>query len=126
MSRRRTDRINVLLRQEISRIVAAELRDPRLSKVITLTRVDTSRDLSRSWVYVSVMGKQVHKDDTLKALKSASGFIHRALRDRLSLRTVPKMGFRIDESIERGAEMLRLIDEVAPGPETDEDPQEGM
>ena len=71
---RRMERVNVLLREEISRIVVAELRDPRLSKVITVTRVDTSRDLSRSWVYISVMGKQDHKDDTLKALKSASGF----------------------------------------------------
>ena len=119
---RRMERVNVLLRQEISRIVAAELRDPRLSKIITVTRVDTSRDLSRSWVYISVMGKQVQKDDTLNALKSASGFIHRALRDRLNLRTIPRVGFRIDESIERGAEMLRLIDEFAPGPETDEEP----
>ena len=90
----------------------------------TLLIVDTSRDLSRSWVYISVLGKQVHKDRTLKALKSASGFIRRALRDRLSLRTVPKVGFRIDESIERGDAMLRLIDEVAPGPETVEELQE--
>jgi len=119
---RRLERVNALLRQEISRIVAAELRDPRLSKIVSVTRVDTSRDLSRSWVYVSVMGQQVHKDDTLKALKSASGFIHRALRDRLSLRAIPTVGFRIDESIEQGAEMLRLIDEVMPGPETDEVP----
>jgi ribosome-binding factor A len=121
---RRIERVNVLLREEISRIVAADLRDPRLSQLITVTRVDTSRDLSQSWVYISVLGKQVHKDSTLKALKSASGFIHKALRDRLSLRTVPKVGFRIDESIERGDAMLRLIDEVAPGPETLEEPQE--
>ena len=111
---RRMERVNALLRQEISGMIAAELKDPRLSAVITVTRVDASRDLSTARVYVSVMGEPTGKGDTLRAMKSASGFIHRTLRDRLTLRTVPRVEFRIDESIEQGAEVIKLIDRVAP------------
>ena len=115
---RRMERVNVLLRQEISGIVAAVLKDPRLSAFITVTRVDATPDLSRARVYVSVMGSKAEKDNTLKALRSASGFVRSTLRDRITLRRVPGVEFRIDESIEQGARVLKLIDEVAPGPES--------
>ena len=117
---RRMERIDVLLRREISAIVSTELKDPRLSPVISLTAVETSPDLSRASIYVSVMCKQAEKDDTLKGLKAASGFIRRTLRNRLTLRSIPAIDFHIDQSIEEGARLLRLIDNVAPGPETGE------
>ena len=112
---RRMERINALLRQEISSIVASDLNDPRLASMITITRVDTASDLSRAKVFVSIMGHPDQKRRALKGLKSASGFVKKSLRPRLTLRSVPEVEFRIDDSIERGVNMLRLIDEAMAG-----------
>ena len=115
---RRIDRVNVLLRQEISRILATELRDPRLAAMVSITRVDTSPDVSQAKIFVSVYGDGSEKAGTLKALKSAAGFIRSNMRHALTLKTLPSLEFYLDESIERGAEILDMIREVAPGPET--------
>ena len=112
---RRMERINALLRQEISSIVASDLNDPRLASMITITRVDTASDLSRAKVFVSIMGYPDQKRRALKGLKSASRFVKRSLRPRLTLRSVPEIEFRIDDSIERGVNMVRLIDEAMAG-----------
>lgn len=121
---RRMERINALLRQEISSILASDLNDPRLASMITVTRVDTAADLSRAKVFVSIMAHPDQKRLALKGLKSASGFVKRSLRPRLSLRAVPQVEFHIDDSIERGVNMLQLIDEAVAGnapfePDTD-------
>jgi ribosome-binding factor A len=112
---RRMERINSLIRQEISSIVATDLNDPRLASMITITSVDTASDLSRAKVFVSIMGHPDQKRRALKGLKSASGFVKRSLRPRLTLRAVPEIEFRIDDSIERGVNMLHLIDQAMAG-----------
>ena len=117
---RRMDRINVVLRQEISRVLALELRDPRLASMVSITQVDTSADLHHAKVYVSVMGDREAKRSTLQALKSAAGFIHRELRYHLTLKAVPSLQFHLDESIERGAEILQLINDSSPAAGQDE------
>lgn len=117
---RRLDRINVLLRQEISRLLVGELKDPRLSSMVSITEVDTSPDLRHARVYVSVLGDEQAKRSTLQALKSASGFIHRSMRENLALKTVPALDFYLDESIERGAELLEKIRQVTSGPANSE------
>ena len=114
---RRIDRINVILRQEISQILAADLRDPRLASMVSVTRVDTSPDVSKAEVYVSVYGDGTEKKGTLRALKSAAGFIRRNMRHKITLRTLPSLEFYLDDSIERGSEILDMIREIAPGPE---------
>ena len=120
---RRIERINALLRQEVSRLLATELRDPRLSSLVSVTHVETSADLGSARVYVSVLGDQSAKTNTLRGLSSASGFIRRNMRQHLSLRTVPSVAFYLDESIERGDEVLRLIDDAAADPDTRETEQ---
>ena len=120
---RRMERVNVLLRQEISRVLAVELRDPRLSSMVSVIRVDSSPDLGRAKVFVSVLGDQAAKKTTLRGLKSAAGFIHRNLRRNLALKTVPSLGFYLDESIEQGAELLEIIKNVAPPAQADEEAQ---
>ena len=117
---RRMERVNVVLRQEISRVLAAELRDPRLSSMVSVIRVEASPDLGMARVYVSVLGDRTDKNSTLKALRSASGFVRKRIRHSLSLKTVPSVEFHLDESIEQGAKILKLINDVAPGPETNE------
>ena len=117
---RRMERVNAVLRQEISRVLASELKDPRLSSMVSITRVDTSPDLHLAKVYVSVLGNQGEKRVALRVLRSASGFVRRRMRDRVAMRVVPAVRFYIDESIEQGAAILKIIDEVYPGPESDQ------
>lgn len=119
---RRMDRVNVVLRQEISRFLAVELSDPRLSSMATVMDVDTSSDLRHAKVYVSVLGNQNEKENTLAALRSASGYIHRNMRKNLTLKSVPYLSFYLDESIERGSEMLELIKESSSNLQSSENP----
>ncbi len=106
---RRMDRINGLLQQEISRILKSDLRDPRISDIISVTRVDVTADLSRAKVFISILGNKMEKRDSLLVLKSASGFIHKSMRSNLTLKTVPSVNFVLDESIEQSESMVQLI-----------------
>ena len=121
---RRMERVNVLVRQEISQIMFADLNDPRLSGVVSVTRVDTAPDLRSAKVYISVLGDAEAKRRNMEALTSAGGFIHRVLKRNLSsLKHIPFLSFQLDESIEKGAEMIEMIDRIVLNlpPETDSD-----
>ena len=110
---RRTDRVNGILRREISRVLATELRDPRISAIVSVTHVDATPDLRYAKVHISVLGDEGEKRGTLRALRSASGFVHWNLRKHLAFKAVPSLEFILDESIEQGAKMLELIDSLA-------------
>ena len=118
---RRIDRINGMLRQEISRLLATELKDPRMSAIVSVTHVDATSDLRYAKVHISVLGDEDDKRSTLRALRSASGFIHWNLRKRLAFKAVPSLEFILDESIEQGAKMLELIDKLAPKSESSDE-----
>ena len=109
---RRIDRVNVVLREAISSVLAEDLRDPRLGGMVSVVRVDVSPDLGNARVYVSVLGDDDAKAGSMKALKSASRFVHRRLRQKVTLKSVPAVEFRLDESIEAGSDVLSLISRV--------------
>ncbi|MCI9644004.1 MAG: 30S ribosome-binding factor RbfA [Oscillibacter sp.] len=107
MASNRINRIN----DEIQRELAAQLRnlkDPRVSGMVSITRVDTTNDLRYARVYVSALDKAREKD-VLKGLKSASGFLRRELGHALQLRYTPELQFIGDGSIEHGAHILELL-----------------
>ena len=106
----RMDSINSLLKREISEVISQELRDPRLSKFITVMDVDTSRNLQTSLVYVSVMGDDFDKQKTTKGLNSANRFVQKILRQRLSLRRIPTISFMLDDSLDRAESLFKLMD----------------
>ncbi len=110
---RRTDRVNGLLRQEISQLVAWELRDPRLSGIVSITQVDTSADLRHARVFVSVLGNREGKETVLKGISSARGFMRRELKGRLSLRYIPELSFHLDESMEQAQHIQKLMDQLS-------------
>jgi ribosome-binding factor A len=116
---RRTERLNYLIRQEISELIRREIKDPRLGCFLTVTRVDTSPDLSYAKIYISVMGSDDEKSKAMDGLSSASGFLYRELRERLSLRHTPQLIFCKDDSIEKGAQILHLMNEVTCNKESD-------
>ena len=106
----RIDKINALLRQEISVIISQEISDPRVSFKISLISVETSRDLGVARVYVSVLGNLREKQEALKGLNSASNFIRRLLRKNLNLKKIPSIEFIDDSSIEKGTMLSKKID----------------
>ena len=109
---RRSDRINGLLRQEISSLLSREIKDPRLTGVISITRVETSSDLRNARVFVSVMGDDETKNAALAGIRSAATFLRRSLRERLKLRYVPFLKFSLDETMEDADTLLRLMDRI--------------
>jgi ribosome-binding factor A len=110
---RRTERLNDLIREELSDLLLREVRDPRLGGLISVTHVEVAPDLSTARVSVSVMADAEAQQAALKGLVAAGGFLHRELKKRLEIRRVPILAFRLDTSIERGAEVLSLLSEVA-------------
>lgn len=106
------ERVNTLIRREISELIQHELRDPRLDEFIAVTEVDTSPDLQFAKVFVSSMSGQQEEQRILGILNSAAGFLRTELSKTTRLRRVPELHFHWDNSIERGDRILRLIDEV--------------
>ena len=110
---RRTERLGNLLRQEISELLQRQVKDPRLGNFITVTEVSISADLRHAKVFVSCLGSEEVKRDALKGLAAASGFMRNQMAKHLRLRRIPELSFHWDDSIERGAHILQLIDEVS-------------
>jgi ribosome-binding factor A len=119
----RSDRLAHELKNEVSNLIARELRDPRLG-FATVTEAKVSPDLSHARIYVSVLGSTEEQRTTLAALNRASGFLRRALGTRLKLRKSPQITFTLDQTIERGARMTRIIAQVAREDSTAEAPAE--
>ena len=108
MSTARPERVQEALRQEISRIVQTEMKDPRLG-FITITKVDVTRDLRFARVYFSVLGENKHKHLALKGLNSAKGYIKGLLADRVKMKFMPEIAFKIDESLEHTQHIYDLL-----------------
>ena len=115
MPSRRQSRVNDLLREEISSLIHREVQDPRLAEVVTITEVSVSPDLRSARVYVSILGTEEEKGQTLEGLRAASAFIRNSLKKRISLRHVPHFIYQLDQSIEEGAHLLTLMKEAAEG-----------
>ena len=109
---RRIERVNELLREEISALVLQDVRDPRLSTLVSVTGVVTSPDLRHARVYISVYGGADDEAASLAALRQAAGYLRRQLRDRLPWRTVPELDFAIDPALERGRRVDELLAEL--------------
>ena len=109
---RRIDRINELLRQEISQLLSRQIKDPRLRGVISITEVTTSSDLRNAKVLLSVMGDQTAKQTALDGIQSAATFLRKELRDRLTLRYTPFLTFALDDTLEEADHLLQIMDRI--------------
>ena len=109
----RIERVNNLIRQEISELLQRQIKDPRLDSFVAVTEVSTSPDLKYARIFVSHMGDEGKKKETLIVLAAASGFLRNELAKRIRLRRIPELVFQWDNSIERGAHILGLIDSVS-------------
>lgn len=110
MSRQRAQRVGEQMKEEIAGLIR-DLKDPRIG-FASIVQVEVSNDLSLAKVYVSVLGDDEAKKDTLKGLQSATGFVRTELARRLQLRYTPQLQFLLDTSIEHGARISKLLNEV--------------
>ena len=104
----RSHRVGDFIQRELAGIIAREVKDPRLSPMLTISGVEVSRDLSVAKVYYSLFDAEEQKD-TQTALVSASGFLRNQLARQMNTRSVPQLRFFFDDSAERGAHMSALI-----------------
>jgi ribosome-binding factor A len=108
----RTDRLDSQIRAELMELLQREMKDPRIG-FATVTRVETARDLGSAKVWVSVLGTTEEQEAALKALTDAAPWLRRQLGGRLTIRHVPQLVIRHDDSIEAGDRVLRLLNEIA-------------
>jgi ribosome-binding factor A len=111
MQAKRIDRVNQLLKEEISGLLQRELKDPRIG-FATITEVDVSKDLHHAKVFVSILGSEEEWRSTFEALERASGFIRNWLRQNLRLRYIPDLAFRPDRSMAHAAHIQQLLAEL--------------
>jgi ribosome-binding factor A len=110
---RRLERLNHLFREELSELIRSELSDPRIGKIVSITRVDVSPDLENADAYVSVLGDSGEKAGTISALTHAAPFLRRHLLERIRIRKVPHLHFHLDQTIEEAAHVLDLMRQVS-------------
>src|SRR5574341_604470 len=113
MQGKRLERVNQLVKEEISQVLQRELKDPRLG-FVTITEVETSPDLRHARVYFSVLGPEEQWTSTLEALVRARGFMWNWLRRHLDLRVTPELDFRPDRSMAHAAHIQSLLAGLRP------------
>lgn len=105
-------RVNFEVKKELSIIISRELKDPRINPMTTVLDVEVAPDLKTAKVYISVMGDEESKASTYQGLKSAAPFMRSQLAKSINLRNTPELTFVMDNSIEYGVNMSKLINEV--------------
>jgi len=121
MQGKRLERVNQLVKEEISMLLQREVKDPRLG-FVTVTEVDVTADLKLAKVYVSVLGSEEQWTSSFRALESARGFIWNWLRRHLDLRVTPEIDFRPDRSMEHAAHIQSLLAGLRDRPRSAEPP----
>ena len=111
MSQLRIEKIQEFIKQEISRIILNDLKDPRVG-FVTVTRVEVTGDLQHAKIFVSLMGSPDEKKATLQGLQRALGFMRTEIGKRLRLRLVPELALAVDESLDYSVRIQKLLDEI--------------
>ena len=105
-------RINVELQKVLSEIIRGEIKDPRISPLTSVVSVSVAPDLKTCKAFISVLGNEEAQKNTMAGLKSAEGYVRRQLAKELNLRNTPEITFVLDQSIEYGVNMSKMIDDV--------------
>ena len=120
-------RINAEVQRELGNIIRNEVKDPRISPMTTVVTAEVTPDLKYCKAYISVLGSKEAAENTMKGLNSAVGYIRKALAKSVNLRNTPEITFVLDQSIEYGVRMSKLIDDVIaeiPSEESEEEIEE--
>lgn len=118
MAVKRTDRLNSLLKEVISDVIRRDVQNPHVNELMSITRVDITKDLHYAKVYVSVIGSDQEKQETLAALNSAAGFIAVNSSKKVVMRYFPSLTFILDDSVEKHLRIESLLNEISSERET--------
>ncbi len=105
-------RINMEVQRELSKLISMEIKDPRINPMTSVVAVEVAPDLKHAKVYISVLGDEESRKSTYQGLRSAAPFIRNQLAKSINLRNTPELTFVMDQSIEYGVHMSKLIDDV--------------
>lgn len=114
MAKIRVGRVGEQIKKELSHILQTEFKDPRIG-FVTITAVEVTNDLSFAKIYLSVLGDEQQRENTLKALERGAGFIRQELGKRIRLRKIPELVFKFDTSIEYGSRIEGLLEKIHEG-----------
>ena len=114
MAKIRVGRVGEQIKKELSQLIQSELKDPRIG-FITVTGVELTNDLSQARVFLSVLGTDEQKEETLKALARGTGFLRSELGKRIRFRHTPELLFKFDNSIEYGSQIESLLNNINSG-----------
>ena len=115
MKRDRSQRVGDEMQRVISQIIREDVKDPRIPTLLSVLEVRMSHDLSHATVYLSLFGDDKQKKDCSDAISGAAGFIKREVLKRIQLRAAPDIQYVFDESIEKGMQLMELIDKTVKG-----------
>lgn len=118
-------RVNAEVQHELANLIRGGIKDPRIHPMTSVTAVEVAPDLKTCRAYISVLGNEEEKRNTLDGLKNAEGYIRRQLAKTINLRNTPEIRFILDESIEYGVAMSKLIDEVSKKEDAQEVQEDG-
>ncbi len=124
MAVKRTDRLNSLLKEVISEVIKREVRNPHVAELVTVTRVQISKDLRHAKVFISVIGSEQQKAETMDALTSAAGFIAVQSSQKVVMRYFPELTFKLDDSVEKHMRIEELLGKISKERESRQPPVE--
>lgn len=119
-------RVNAEVQHELANLIREGIKDPRIHPMTSVTGVEVAPDLKTCRAYISVLGDDEAKKNTIAGLKNAEGYIRRQLAKSINLRNTPEIRFILDESIEYGVTMSKLIDQVTGKEEVQEDGEDSQ
>ncbi|MGD0665034.1 MAG: 30S ribosome-binding factor RbfA [Rhabdochlamydiaceae bacterium] len=108
----RTDRLNSLLQEVIAEVIMREIRNPKISTLLTIKKVEITKDLHYAKVYVSMLGSEMEKQQTMKALKSAAGYISVQAAKKMVIKYFPKLTFHLDETLDDEIRVHNLLEKI--------------
>ncbi|WP_166154650.1 MULTISPECIES: 30S ribosome-binding factor RbfA [unclassified Neochlamydia] len=113
MAKQRTDRLNSLLKEVISDVIRKDVRNPHVNELMTVTRVEITKDLHHAKVFISVIGNQEQKDQTIQALETAAGFVAVTASKKVVMRYFPELHFKLDDSVDKHMRIEQLLEEIS-------------
>lgn len=111
-AKKRTDRLNSLLKEVITEVIKKDVRDPRIPELITVTSVDITKDLHHAKVFISIIGTKEQKKEALAALQSGAGFIAVHASKKVVMRFFPSLTFKIDESVDKYIAIDKILGQI--------------
>ncbi len=112
MSGHRIEKIQSLLTHEISKLLREEIKDPRVTGIYSITHIKVAKDLKSALVFMSIMGENDEKKSILEGLNSSSNFIQKRLWKMLTLKHIPHLKFKLDDSVEKGVDLYYKLSEM--------------